>query len=177
MQAGGAESDESRRKALASFSEAYWPPLYTFVRRRGYSPADAQDIVQAFFVQLLEQNTLSRADRERGRLRTFLLTSLENFLRKKWAIFSNGRVAGLSRLREKSCVPMNFQRQPRGEPDVPISGVTVQSASSVSFSLKQPKPDQWDIRATNHGGGLECPLEHLSQTAPVISIRAWDKVS
>jgi DNA-directed RNA polymerase specialized sigma24 family protein len=84
LQAGGAESDESRRKALANFSEAYWPPLYTFVRRRGYSPADAQDIVQAFFVQLLEQNTLIRADRERGRLRTFLLTSLENFLHKQW---------------------------------------------------------------------------------------------
>ena len=84
LQAGDAESDESRRNALASFSEAYWPPLYTFVRRRGYSPADAQDIVQAFFVQLLEQNTLSRADRERGRLRTFLLTSLENFLHKQW---------------------------------------------------------------------------------------------
>jgi len=84
LQAGDAESDESRRNALASFSEAYWPPLYTFVRRRGYSPADAQDIVQAFFVQLLEQNTLSRADRERGRLRTFLLTSVENFLHKQW---------------------------------------------------------------------------------------------
>jgi hypothetical protein len=48
LQAGGAESDESRRKALANFSEAYWPPLYTFVRRRGYSPAGEQDIVQAF---------------------------------------------------------------------------------------------------------------------------------
>ena len=83
-QAGDERSYESRRNALASFSEAYWPPLYTFVRRRGYSPADAQDIVQAFFVQLLEQNTLSRADRERGRLRTFLLTSVENFLHKQW---------------------------------------------------------------------------------------------
>ena len=84
LQAGDAESDEARRKALANFSETYWPPLYTFVRRRGYSPADAQDIVQSFFVQLLEQNTLSRADRERGRLRTFLLSSLQNFLHKQW---------------------------------------------------------------------------------------------
>jgi hypothetical protein len=44
LQAGQAEVDESARKALATFSETYWPPLYTFVRRRGYSPADAQDI-------------------------------------------------------------------------------------------------------------------------------------
>ena len=53
LQAGKAEADESARKALAAFSEAYWPPLYTFVRRRGYSPADAQDIVQGFFEHLL----------------------------------------------------------------------------------------------------------------------------
>src|SRR5262249_57963067 len=78
-----AASDEAARKALAVFSEAYWPPLYTFVRRRGYSPADAQDLIQGFFVHLFEQNTLSRADKEKGRLRTFLLGSLQNFLLKE----------------------------------------------------------------------------------------------
>jgi RNA polymerase sigma factor (sigma-70 family) len=83
LQAGGAESEEVRREALAKFSEAYWPPLYTFVRRRGYTPADAQDVVQAFFVHLFEQDTLSRADRDKGRLRTFLLGSLQNFLLKQ----------------------------------------------------------------------------------------------
>jgi RNA polymerase sigma factor (sigma-70 family) len=83
LQAGGAESEEMRRNALASFSEAYWPPLYTFVRRRGYSAADAQDTVQGFFVHLFEQNTLSRADQEKGRLRTFLLGSLQNYLLKQ----------------------------------------------------------------------------------------------
>ena len=83
MQAGRGETDESARKALATFSETYWPPLYTFVRRRGYAPADAQDIVQGFFVHLFEQNTLSRADQQKGRLRTFLLGSLQNFLLKQ----------------------------------------------------------------------------------------------
>jgi RNA polymerase sigma factor (sigma-70 family) len=83
LQAGGAESEEARREALAKFSEAYWPPLYTFVRRRGYTPADAQDVVQAFFVHLFEQDTLNRADRDKGRLRTFLLGSLQNFLLKQ----------------------------------------------------------------------------------------------
>ena len=83
MQAGQAEVDEGARKALATFSETYWPPLYTFVRRRGYSSADAQDIVQGFFVHLFEHNTLTRADQEKGRLRTFLLGSLQNFLLKQ----------------------------------------------------------------------------------------------
>jgi RNA polymerase sigma-70 factor (ECF subfamily) len=83
LQAGNSESDEQARKALAAFCQAYWAPLYTFVRRRGYSPGDAQDMVQGFFEHLFEHNTLSRADQEKGRLRTFLLGSLENFLLKQ----------------------------------------------------------------------------------------------
>ena len=83
LQAGKAESDESARAAVEIFCEGYWAPLYTFVRRRGYSPADAQDLVQGFFEHLFEHNTLSRADQEKGRLRTFLLGSLQNFLMKE----------------------------------------------------------------------------------------------
>lgn len=83
MQAGKAEADDAGSKALATFSETYWPPLYTFVRRRGYASADAQDIVQGFFAHLLEKNTLSRADREKGKLRTFLLGALQNYLLKQ----------------------------------------------------------------------------------------------
>jgi len=80
LRAREAESEESAREALSGFCEAYWPPLYSFLRHRGYPSADAQDLVQGFFVFLLEQNTLTRADQQKGRLRTFLLTSLQNFL-------------------------------------------------------------------------------------------------
>jgi DNA-directed RNA polymerase specialized sigma24 family protein len=78
-----ADSDESR-KALSEFSEAYWPPLYTFIRRRGYPSSEAQDLTQSFFEYLLEHDTLSRADRRKGRLRTFLLSSLQNFLANEY---------------------------------------------------------------------------------------------
>ena len=74
------ESAESARQALSGFCEAYWPPLYSFLRHRGHSSADAQDLVQGFFAHLLEQNTLTRADQQKGRLRTFLLGSLQHFL-------------------------------------------------------------------------------------------------
>ncbi|HMF46477.1 MAG TPA: sigma factor [Candidatus Udaeobacter sp.] len=80
FRAGEPDSEASAQRALSGFCEAYWPPLYSFLRHRGHSSADAQDLVQGFFAQLLEQNTLSRADRQKGRLRTFLLGSLENFL-------------------------------------------------------------------------------------------------
>jgi RNA polymerase sigma factor (sigma-70 family) len=80
LRARATGSPDSAREALSQFCEAYWPPLYSFVRHRGYSPADAQDLVQGFFVQLLEQDMLTRADQQKGRLRTFLLRSLEHFL-------------------------------------------------------------------------------------------------
>ena len=80
LRAGQSESTESTQKALSDFCEAYWPPLYAFLRHRGYSSADAQDVVQGFFAHVLERNTLSRADQEKGRLRTFLLASLKYFV-------------------------------------------------------------------------------------------------
>jgi len=80
LRAAQNESTESAKQALSAFCEAYWPPLYAFLRHRRYSSTDAQDLVQAFFAHLLKQNTLSRADQAKGRLRTFLLGSLQNFL-------------------------------------------------------------------------------------------------
>jgi DNA-directed RNA polymerase specialized sigma24 family protein len=80
LRAQNEDSMESSQEALSGFCEAYWPPLYTFLRHRGFSSADAQDLVQGFFAHLLEQNTLTRADQQKGRLRTFLLGSLQNFL-------------------------------------------------------------------------------------------------
>jgi DNA-directed RNA polymerase specialized sigma24 family protein len=80
LRASDEEAAASAQQALAGFCEAYWPPLYSFLRHRGFSSADAQDLVQGFFAHLLEQNTLTRADQQKGRLRTFLLGSLQNFL-------------------------------------------------------------------------------------------------
>jgi hypothetical protein len=68
LRAAQNESTESVRQALSAFCEAYWPPLYTFLRQRRYSSTDAQDLVQAFFAHLLAQNTLSHADQAKGRL-------------------------------------------------------------------------------------------------------------
>ena len=80
LHARHSDPTETARNALSNFCEAYWPPLYAFVRRRGHASAEAQDLVQGFFAHLLEQNTLSRADQKKGRLRTFLLGSFQKFL-------------------------------------------------------------------------------------------------
>ena len=60
-------------QALATLCDAYWYPIYAYVRRSGHSPHDAEDLTQGLFAGLLEKETLTRADPEKGRLRTFLL--------------------------------------------------------------------------------------------------------
>jgi DNA-directed RNA polymerase specialized sigma24 family protein len=66
--------------ALAELCQIYWVPLYSFVRSRGYSVHDAQDLTQSFFAYLLEHKVYARADRQKGRFRSFLLASVKNFL-------------------------------------------------------------------------------------------------
>jgi len=83
LAAGDAENPQSG-KALATLCQTYWMPLYAFVRRRGYSAADAEDLVQEFFARLLERNFLGQADRDRGRFRTFLLSALSHFVANEW---------------------------------------------------------------------------------------------
>lgn len=66
--------------ALARLCRDYWYPLYAYLRRRGYAPAQAQDLTQDFFARFLEKDYVRQADRQRGRFRTFLLSSLSHFL-------------------------------------------------------------------------------------------------
>jgi RNA polymerase sigma-70 factor (ECF subfamily) len=69
---------------LEQLCRTYWYPLYAYVRRHGHTTEDAQDLTQEFFSRLLERKYLKLADRNRGRFRTFLLTSLKHFLINEW---------------------------------------------------------------------------------------------
>jgi RNA polymerase sigma factor (sigma-70 family) len=66
--------------ALAELCRIYWYPIYSFVRRRGYSPEDAQDLTQGFFLHLLAHKALSQVSPLKGKFRSFLLASLQNYL-------------------------------------------------------------------------------------------------
>jgi len=82
--AAGQSSSPQADAALAKLCETYWYPLYVYVRRQGNSPEDAEDLTQQFFSRLLEKSYLAKADRERGKFRTFLLGSMKNFLVNEW---------------------------------------------------------------------------------------------
>jgi RNA polymerase sigma factor (sigma-70 family) len=70
--------------ALAHLCQFYWYPLYAYVRRRGHSAEDAQDLTQEFFARFLQRGWVSRADQARGRFRSFLLSALNHFLSDEW---------------------------------------------------------------------------------------------
>jgi RNA polymerase sigma factor (sigma-70 family) len=76
----GAPNRKEARSALVSLCEGYWYPLYAYLRRRGYPADQAQDLTQDFFMRVLEGRYLDRADPEKGRFRSFLLTSLKFFV-------------------------------------------------------------------------------------------------
>ena len=81
LSAANSQSEEQKaRDALEELCRIYWRPVFVFVCRRGYSTEDAQDLTQDFFVKILEPKWLEHADRNRGRFRTLLLTSLQNSL-------------------------------------------------------------------------------------------------
>src|ERR1041385_7758472 len=79
--AGKSEAEpEIAQAALAELCQTYWSPLYSFVRSRGYSVHDAQDLTQSFFAFLIEYKIYKRVDPQKGRFRAFLLASIKNFL-------------------------------------------------------------------------------------------------
>ncbi|QDU37518.1 RNA polymerase sigma factor [Maioricimonas rarisocia] len=73
-------SGDESAAALEDLCQAYWYPIYAYIRRRSRDIHEAQDLTQAFFGQILEQRTIAAADQQRGRFRAFLLTACRRFL-------------------------------------------------------------------------------------------------
>lgn len=84
MLAAGRKHTPQSDSALEQLCKTYWFPLYAYVRRRGHSKEDAEDLTQAFFARFLEKNYLAALNAEQGRFRAFLLASLKHFLANEW---------------------------------------------------------------------------------------------
>jgi DNA-directed RNA polymerase specialized sigma24 family protein len=92
--AAGRTGTPRAQESLEKLCQTYWHPLYVYVRHRGYTPEDAKDLTQSFFVWLLERDWLEGADRQRGRFRSFLLTSFSRFLNNEWDKFKAQKRGG-----------------------------------------------------------------------------------
>jgi len=125
----GAGGGASQRDALAGLCQAYWPPVYAYIRRFGASPADAQDLTQEFFSRLLAREFFARAERDKGRFRTFLLCSLKNFLhdehlRANTLKRGGGKVVSLDELLAE-----------QGYQAGPVEGVTAETLFERNWAL------------------------------------------
>jgi len=107
--AAGSPDLPDSHEALTELCRAYWSPLYAYVRKRGHSVDDARDLTQEFFARLLEKATVAAADPQRGRFRTFLLTSMQNFLAN-----DHDRATALKRGGGATSFPMDFDLAERG---------------------------------------------------------------
>lgn len=97
---------EASEEALAEICHTYWSPLYAFARRSGNSPQDSEDLTQGFFRLLIEKETLAKADPAKGKLRSFLLGAMKNYLRDEWA-----RRTALKRGGMIDLIPINADKE------------------------------------------------------------------
>ena len=116
--------------ALEQLCQSYWYPLYAYVRRKGYSSHDAQDLTQDFFARLLQKDYLRLASPERGRFRSFLLKSLDHFLINDWA-----RGKSLKRGGDKQIISLDTETAERLYQETPADQCTPESLFDKRWAL------------------------------------------
>ena len=114
---GASATDTTRAfDALSRLCQSYWYPLYAYVRRRGYSSQDAEDLTQGFFTHLLHNEALSCLSREGGRFRSFLLKSLNRFLTDQWRRATARKRGGVLTLAlDAAAAETRYQLEPADE--------------------------------------------------------------
>jgi RNA polymerase sigma factor (sigma-70 family) len=130
------------REALAELFQAYWPPLYAFIRHRGHDPETAADLTQAFCASLLESNDLARVDRSRGKFRAFLLAACTHFL-------ANERDRKLARKRggDRSIVSIDCVNAERSYSQEPTHRLTPEAIFARRWAITLLDQTFEDLRA------------------------------
>ena len=187
LRARQSDPTETARKALSDFCEAYWPPLYSFVRRRGHASPEAQDLVQGFFAHLFEKNTLSRADQDKGRLRTFLLGSLQNFLYNEYDHAHRLKRGGGHRIvsidehlpeAEASMMDAAHLSDSRGYDPMWASNIMKRAWQHLQNAFEAEGKAEWlEVLRPFVAGGGKTPLNQEEAAAklgvPIATLRTW----
>jgi RNA polymerase sigma-70 factor (ECF subfamily) len=150
---------ETAGLALNALCVMYWPPVYAFVRRKGNPPADAEDITQGFFAELLERGSFNSVAEEKGRLRTFLLKAVTRYMinlhERECAAKRGGGVAVLS---------LDFDKAEKGYIPEPGHSVTPELEFQRRWALQLLEHALNDVRQDakrNHGEALFEDLKGL----------------
>lgn len=126
----GRDSSPDSMQALESLCEAYWYPLYAYVRRRVPDVSEAQDLTQAFFAELLEKNYVGTATPQRGRFRAFLLTAFKHFLSKQWEKAKAQKRGG-----GRAPISLDFQSADSSFRIEPASGLTAEQFYDQQWAI------------------------------------------
>jgi RNA polymerase sigma-70 factor (ECF subfamily) len=169
--------------ALEELCRAYWPPLYSFLRRQGYPPHDAEDLVQGFLARLLAREDLAGVCPEKGRFRTFLLTSLRNFTIKQ-ALHDKA----LKRGGGKAAIPIDTAEAERlcgpdlsaGSPEAAFDRRFAQAVLARAFEAlrgeyrARGKQDMFELLAPNLDGtgpdGYETAADKFGMTSGAVAV-------
>ena len=121
VNSANSREDPGVRSALSDLCEAYWPPLYAFVRMKGLNKEDAQDMVQGFFERLLTKDDLVGVDRGRGRFRSYLMGAINHYMADEWdrakALKRGGGAGHVSLGFDFEKVERQFEMQAAGRSD------------------------------------------------------------
>ena len=149
--------------ALAELYRSYWYPLYADVRRRGYNPDDAQDLTQSFFLHLLECRGLTQVDPQKGRFRSFLLSSLQNFLitaQRRERTIKRGGLCNFISL-DAPAIESRYQLEP-----IDDSALTVEQMFDARWALTLLHKAMTSVRAQYVVRGKEKIFETLKGFLP-----------
>ena len=123
-------STPAAQAALGKLCSTYWPPIYSFVRRQGAGPEEAKDVTQGFFALLLERRDLNVVRKEKGRLRSYLLTSLKHFLSNE-----RSRATAIKRGKGQRLIPLEDLREREAVGFVPTDALTAEQIYERGWAL------------------------------------------
>jgi RNA polymerase sigma factor (sigma-70 family) len=152
--AAGQQASPDAQAALGRLCQIYWPPVYAYIRKRTPSHEQAEDLTQSFFARLLEKNYLARADRNRGRFRSFLMTSVENFLCDEYDRSTSLKRGGNQR-------PLSLDIALAGEETEPVAGLTPAQAFEKRWARSLLDQVMAQLSKEHQTSGRSSLFEHL----------------
>jgi RNA polymerase sigma factor (sigma-70 family) len=156
--------------ALEKLCRTYWRPIYGFIRRQGAGPEEAEDLTQGFFALILERRDLDAVRKEKGRLRSYLLASVKNFLadeRRRAMAIKRGRGERLISLEE-----MRADERLKMEPADPVTAEVIYERRWASTVLEQALSRLQDEYAATQNAALFDSLTQLLPDEPGAPSRA-----
>lgn len=167
VRAAGGVPGTDARDALGALCESYWFPLYAYVRRQGANPSDAEDRVQGFFAFVMEGQVFATADPLRGRFRSFLLRSLQNFLHSQHRDNTTLKRGGgrIIHSLDSAAAEERYQLEPATN-DTPERIFERQWALTLLQTTLQQLRDEY--AATGQGGLCTALEAHLRQDESVV---------